>query len=115
MSHSSLSIRLSFFFITEPMRIGDDNYNNYGTGVNCARTCLHINTSTAKYCTMRHSVCIALIMNYLSLGAQAWHALTRDDTFIHKWNEPYLPLTPRCRASLHFGWYSFPILIMVGA
>jgi len=23
--------------------------------------------------------------------------------FIHKWNEPYLPLTPSRRALLHFG------------
>jgi len=29
-------------------------------------------------------------------------------TFIHKWNEPYLPLFPSRRASPHFGWYSFP-------
>jgi len=48
--------------------------------------------------------------------------LTRDHTVlpathhtpIHKWNEPYLPLLPRCRASLHFGWYSFPIPLRVG-
>jgi len=26
-------------------------------------------------------------------------------TFIHKWNEPYLPLLPSRRVSLHFGWY----------
>ena len=32
-------------------------------------------------------------------------------TFIHKWNEPYLLLLPSHRASLHFGWYSFPILL----
>jgi len=36
-------------------------------------------------------------MSYSFLGAQVWHALTRDDTvlpgthtFIHKWNESYL-------------------------
>jgi len=36
-------------------------------------------------------------MSYSSLGTQAWHMLTRDQTvlpathmFIHKWNEPYL-------------------------
>ena len=46
-----------------------------------------------------------------------WHVLTRDHTvlpdihtFIHKWNQPYLPLLPSCRASPHFGWYSFPVL-----
>ena len=40
-------------------------------------------------------------MSYSSLGAQVWHVLTRDrtvllaitHTFIHKWNESYLPLT----------------------
>jgi len=60
-------------------------------------------------------------MNYSSLGAQVWHVITRDHTvlcathtFIHKWNEPYLPLLPSRRASLHFGWYSFPILLRVG-
>jgi len=35
-------------------------------------------------------------------------------TFIHKWNEPYLLLTPSRRASPHFGWYSFPVLLRVG-
>jgi len=25
-------------------------------------------------------------------------------TFIHKWNEPCLPLVPSRRASPHFGW-----------
>jgi len=36
-------------------------------------------------------------MSYSSLGTQAWHMLTRDQTvlpathmFIYKWNEPYL-------------------------
>ena len=33
---------------------------------------------------------------------------------IHKWNEPYLPLTPSRRASPHCGWYSFPDLLGVG-
>jgi len=27
--------------------------------------------------------------------------------FIHKWNEPYMPLLPDCIALLPFGWYSF--------
>jgi len=35
-------------------------------------------------------------------------------TFIHKWNEPYLPLLPSRRASPHFGWYSFPVPLTVG-
>jgi len=29
--------------------------------------------------------------------------------FIHKWNEPYMPLLPSCRASPHLGRYSFSI------
>ena len=40
-------------------------------------------------------------MRYSSLKRSGWHVLTRDhtvlpatDTFIHKWNEPYLPLLP---------------------
>jgi len=32
-------------------------------------------------------------------------------TFIHKWNEPCLPLLPSCRVSPHFGWYSFSVLL----
>jgi len=28
-------------------------------------------------------------------------------TFIHKWNEPYLPFFPSRRVSSHFGRYSF--------
>ena len=35
-------------------------------------------------------------------------------TFIHKWNEPYLPLLPSHRASPHFGWYSFHVPLRVG-
>jgi len=41
-------------------------------------------------------------------------ALPATHTFIHKWNEPYLPLPPSCRASPHFGWYSFPVPLRVG-
>jgi len=33
--------------------------------------------------------------------------------FIHKWNEPYLPLLPSHRASTHFGWYSFSVRLRV--
>jgi len=43
--------------------------------------------------------------------------LPATHTFIHKWNEPYPPLTPSRRAtppSPHFGWYSFPIPLRVG-
>jgi len=47
-------------------------------------------------------------------SAQVWHVLTRDrtvlpatHTFIHEWNEPYLPLLPaaehdRTLAGTHF-------------
>jgi len=42
--------------------------------------------------------------------------LTRDHTdlpaihtFIHEWNEPYLPFLPSSRVSSHFDQYSFPI------
>ena len=60
------------------------------------------------------SKCMELIMSYSSLGAHVWHVLTRDhavlpatDTFIHNWNEPYLPLLPaaerrRTLAGTHF-------------
>jgi len=40
---------------------------------------------------------MVFIMIYLSLGAQIWHMFTvlpATHTFIHKWNEPYLHLTP---------------------
>ena len=40
--------------------------------------------------------------------------LPATHTFIHKWNEPHLPLLPSCRASPHFGWYSFPVPGRVG-
>jgi len=60
-------------------------------------------------------------MAYSSLGAQVCHVLTRDHTvspathtFIHKWNEPYLPLLPSRTASPHFGRYSFPVPLRVG-
>jgi len=53
-------------------------------------------------------------------SAQVWPVLTNDhtvlpatDTFIHKWNEPYLPLLPSCIESPHFGQYSFSILLRV--
>jgi len=55
------------------------------------------------------------------LGGQICHVLTRDhtalpatQTFIHKWKEPYLPSVPSCRASPHFGWYSFPVPLRIG-
>jgi len=40
--------------------------------------------------------------------------LPATHTFIHKWNEPYVPLLPTRRASPHFGWYSFPVPQRVG-
>jgi len=39
--------------------------------------------------------------------------LCATHTFIHKWNEPYLPLLPSCRASPHFGRYSFSVPLRV--
>jgi len=61
-----------------------------------------------------------LIMSYSSLGTQLRHVLTRDhtalpatDRFIHKWNEPYLPLLPIRRELPHFGWYSCRVLLRV--
>jgi len=69
----------------------------------------------------RKPICTVLIMSYSSPGAQVWHVLTRDHTvlpathaFIHKWNEPYLPLLPSRTASPHFGWYPFPVPPRVG-
>jgi len=51
---------------------------------------------------------------------QVWHVLTRDytvlpviHTFIHKSNEPYLPLLPSCTASPHFGRYLFFVPLRV--
>jgi len=40
-------------------------------------------------------------------------ALPATHTFIHKWNEPYLPLLPSRRASPHFGqyWFSIPLKV----
>jgi len=46
--------------------------------------------------------------------------LTSDDSFTchpdvyPQWNDPYVPLHPSHTVSLHFGWYSFPIPLMVG-
>ena len=65
---------------------------------------------------------VAFVMSDSSLcPAQIWYVLTRDHTvlpathtFIHKWNEPYLPLLPSRRAAPHFGWYSFPVPLSVG-
>ena len=66
-------------------------------------------------------MCIVLIRSCWSLGTEAWHTLTRDHTvlpathtFIHKWNELYLPLNSSRRASPHFGWYSFLVPLRVG-
>jgi len=40
--------------------------------------------------------------------------LLATHTFIHKWNEPYLSLTPSHRVLPHFGWYSLSILLRAG-
>jgi len=52
---------------------------------------------------------------------QVWHVLNEGshsfayhNTFIQKWNEPYLPLTPNSRTSQNFGWYSFSFPLRVG-
>ena len=62
-----------------------------------------------------------MIMSYSILGAGVWHVLMKDHavlpathTFIHKYNEPYLPSLLSRRASPHFGWYSFLIPLRVG-
>ena len=54
-------------------------------------------------------------MSYSSIGAQVWHVLMRDHTvlpathtFIHRWNEPYLPLFPIRMQSVAALW---PVLI----
>jgi len=39
--------------------------------------------------------------------------LPATHTFIHKWNEPYLPLLLSRRASPHFGRYSFSVPLRV--
>ena len=52
------------------------------------------------------------------LGAQERRSpafpLILTTAFIHRWNEPYLPLLPSRRASPHFGRYSFSVPLRVG-
>jgi len=61
-------------------------------------------------------MCFFLIIYALRYGMLAMDhtviclPLTR---FIHIWNEPYLLLLRSRRASPYFGWYSFPIVLMV--
>jgi len=73
------------------------------------------------FCATRKPSCTAVVISYSSVITQVWHVLTRNDTvlpathtFVHKWNEPYLPLLFSLRALPHFGWYSFPIPLRVG-
>jgi len=49
------------------------------------------------------------------VGRQKKHPASKDwvMTFIHKWNEPHLPLQPSRRASPHFGRYSFSVPLRV--
>jgi len=61
-----------------------------------------------------------IVSNSPLSGAHVWHMLTRDYTvlpathmFIHRWNEPYLPLLPSRRASPHFRRYSFSVQVRV--
>ena len=51
---------------------------------------------------------MALIMSYSSVHAHVWNMLTRDHTvlpathtFIHTWNELYLPLLPSRTVAEH--------------
>jgi len=81
------------------------------------------NVLTLYLLSVKHVVVSVDLFSALSwlISKALWHVLTRDHTvlpathtFIHNWSEPYLPLLPRCRVSLHFGWYSFPIPLRVG-
>ena len=65
------------------------------------------------------SICIALYHDS-SLKPSGMARVNEDHTvlpathtFIHKWNEPYLPLLHSRRASPHFGRYSFPVLLRI--
>jgi len=61
--------------------------------------------------------CIALLISKrsgMTCVNEGSHVLSATHAFIHKWNEPYLPLLTSRTASLHFGWYSFPVLVRVG-
>ena len=46
-------------------------------------------------------------------GSHSFTCHPHTHTFIHKWNEPYLPLLPSRRASPNFGWYTFPVPLTV--
>jgi len=61
------------------------------------------------------SQCIALYHEKLiSKALTKDHAvLPATHAFIHKWNEPYLPLLHSRTASSHFGWYSFSVQLRV--
>ena len=55
---------------------------------------------SALYWTTRH------------YGPQIWHLLT--PTWIHNWNEPYLPLLPAAERHHTFGLYLFPVPLRIG-
>jgi len=61
-------------------------------------------------------MCATLVSKALRLAhVNEGHTVSpATHTFIHKWNEPYLPLLPSHRASSHVGRYSFPIPLQVG-
>ena len=56
---------------------------------------------------MRNSSLKRSGMARVNEGSHSFFSATR--TFIHKWNEPYLPLLPSRRVSPHFGQYSFNV------
>jgi len=57
-----------------------------------------------------HVYCGQTVAAHLS---NCWALAAATHTFIHKWNEPYLPLLPSHRASPHFGRYSFSVPLRV--
>jgi len=83
---------------------------------------LHTDTTRVSHGRRSTKVSVDLYSALYRLISNVWHVLTRDHTvlpvthtaFIHKWNEPYLPLLPSRRASPQFGWYSFPVPLRVG-
>jgi len=65
--------------------------------------CLFIQCFIMSKSPLRHSGMARVNKDHTVLPA--------THTFIHKRNEPYLPLLPSRRVSLHFGHYSFSVLL----
>jgi len=59
---------------------------------------------------MVHCVYSSLKRSGMARVNKGLHSLPATHTFIHKWNEPLLP---SCRASPHFGRYSFFVPLRV--